>query len=118
MTFSLRVEMPLRLAGGTNARLHWGKRARIAKAEREAGYLLTPRSGWRLPCIVTLTRIAPRAMDGHDNVMALCKHLVDGIADRLGVKDNDPRVTWQYKQARGKPRYYGVVVEFEPRAGE
>ena len=114
VTFSLRVEMPLRLAGGSNARLHWAKRARIVKAERKAGFLLAPRSGWMLPCVITLTRIGPRRLDS-DNLAAIFKALRDGIADRLEVDDGDPRVTWRYAQERGK---YGVRVEFEPRAGE
>ena len=116
MTFSLRVEMPLRLQSKLNQRQCWQARSRTAKAEREAGYLLTPRSGWSLPCIITLTRIAPRAWDC-DAVPGGFKSVRDGIADRLGVKDNDSRIVWRYRQERGKPKQYAVVVQFEPGEG-
>lgn len=37
-----------------------------------------------------------------------------GISDRLGVKDNDPRVEWRYKQTRSwRPKYYGCMVEID-----
>lgn len=49
-------------------------------------------------------------MDG-DNLQAACKGLRDGIADRLGVDDGDPRVTWHYAQE--VPADYGVTISIE-----
>ena len=40
-----------------------------------------------LPCVVTLTRVAPRLLDEHDNLRASLKACVDGISQRLAVKD-------------------------------
>lgn len=105
----LHVSLPLRVVNGANAREHWSTRARRAKRERQTAYLLTPRHP--LPCVVTLTRVGKRRMDD-DGAAISCKHVRDGIADRLGVDDADPRVTWQYRQRLGD---YAVEVEIAAR---
>lgn len=101
----ITVTLPLRLVSGANAREHWAVRAGRAKAHRTA-CLLVPACD--VPCVVTLTRLGPRELDS-DNLAISAKHVRDGIADRLGVNDNDPRVVWLYAQERAKE--YGVRVE-------
>lgn len=98
--------LPLRIESCANLREHWAKRAKRAKAHRTAA-LAIPKHP--LPCTVTITRIAPRRLDD-DNLAGGCKALRDGIADRLGVADNDPRVQWHYAQEKGKPKEYAVRV--------
>jgi hypothetical protein len=73
------------------------------------------RGSW--PQTVTLTRIAPRAFDD-DNLAASFKAVRDGVADALGVKDNDSRVRWVYAQRRGLPREYSVEIRIEPEAAD
>lgn len=102
------VTLPLRLVSGANAREHWGTRQARAKAHR-AACLFVP--SHPLPCVVLLTRLGPRELDS-DNLAISGKHVRDGIADRLGVKDNDPRVEWRYEQEKSKT--YGVRVEITP----
>jgi hypothetical protein len=51
-----------------------------------------------------------------DNNIASMKHVIDGIADRLGVKDNDPRITWDYAQDTGRGKPYAVRIEIFPGA--
>lgn len=104
--------IPVRAVSVANVREHWSKRAKRAKLHRETAAFFCPRVS--LPCIVTLMRVAPRPLDDDNNVSAL-KACRDGIADRLGVKDNDPSVTWRYKQCKGEPRVYEVFVTIEPR---
>ena len=41
-----------------------------------------------------------RLMDSHDNLRSSLKPLVDAIAERLGVPDNDPRLVWEYGQVQ------------------
>jgi hypothetical protein len=101
-------DIPIRTVSALNLREHWRKRAKRVKSERQAAYLITP-YGVRLPCTVKLTRIAPRALDG-DNWQAGAKGIRDGIADKLGVDDRDPRVTWEYGQERGKPYAVRVTI--------
>jgi|SRR5690348_1902505 len=108
------VHLPLRLESVANLREHWTKRAKRAKAHRMAALAIPAHP---LPCVVWIVRIAPRALDD-DNLRSAAKALRDGIADRLGVKDNDPRVEWRYLQIRTAPKHYAVVVEIKPRGDE
>jgi hypothetical protein len=98
---------PIRMDSMLNLRLHWASKHKKVKALRDAA-IVVPR-GLPLPCRVIITRIAPRELDG-DNLQGAAKGLRDGIADRLGVDDRDPRVSWLYAQERGKPREYAVRI--------
>ncbi len=115
----IRFTLPIRLVSEANAHAHWRERQRRAKAQRSAAYLSAyarvMRLGIDLPAIVTIARIGPRALDS-DNLAGCAKHVRDGIADALGIKDNDPRVEWRVEQRRGKPREYAVEIVIEPKA--
>lgn len=106
------VELPLRIESVANRREHWAAKARRTKAHRLAA-LAVPEHP--LPCVVTLIRVAPRKLDD-DNLASGFKALRDGIADRLGVDDADPRVTWKYGQVRGKAKEYAARVKIEAAA--
>ena len=67
-----------------------------------------------LPATVTLTRIAPRALDG-DNLQRALKAVRDQVAELIGVDDRDPLVEWEYAQRKGDPKQYAVLVEITPR---
>jgi hypothetical protein len=111
----LVVEIPIQLVNPLNgSHGHWSKRAKRAKEERTLAGLMTRSLGFAppLPCTITITRIAPRALDD-DNLAASAKHVRDGIADALEIKDNDPRVQWCYAQRKGKPKEYAVEIAFE-----
>lgn len=99
--------LPLKTVSALNVREHWAKRARRVKAERTAAALMCPH--FPLPCVVTLTRVGPRMLDD-DAPQGALKACRDGIADKLGVKDNDSRVVWKYAQARG-PYEVRVLLE-------
>ncbi len=67
-----------------------------------------------LPCEVHLTRLAPSGGLDFDNLVSSGKAVRDGVADALGVKDNDRRVTWHYDQRpSGKRGVWGVVIEIK-----
>lgn len=108
----MKIKIAIRTHSNLNVREHWAKRARRAKDERYAGYLWTHKAlrGIQFPATIRLTRIAPRALDG-DNLQGALKHVRDGVADRIGVDDRDPTVTWLYDQRRGEPHEYAVLVE-------
>jgi len=92
-------------------------RARLVAKEREQVCImllgkigLTPP---KLPLVVTIVRIGPKALDGHDNLPGACKSTVDEVTRYLGLtSDADARVTWAYRQERGK---YGVRLEIAGR---
>src|ERR1700676_2675398 len=101
---------------------HW-----TAKSKRHAKqkmlmriYLFQYAEYFPFPCIVTLTRIAPRQLDD-DNLSASFKYFRDAIAGYLvpgdkpdGQKDNDKRIKWQYNQMKGEKGQYALKVEIEP----
>lgn len=103
------TELPLRIESCANKREHWSVRARRTKLHRAAALAVPVHP---LPCVVTLTRVAPRKLDD-DNLASGFKALRDGVADRLGVNDNDPRVAWKYAQVRGKAKEYVARVSIE-----
>lgn len=103
------IELPLRIESVANKREHWARRAERTRLHRFAAIAVPAHP---LPCVVTLTRIAPRALDD-DNLRSAFKALRDGVADRLGVKDNDPRVRWEYVQERGKAKHYAARVDIK-----
>lgn len=110
----IRFELPIKLESLLNIREHWAKRAKRAKSQRVAGWAHTlatlQRSKVRFPAKIRITRIAPKPLDS-DNLAASAKHVRDGIADALGINDNDPRVEWDYWQEKGNPYTYSVRVE-------
>lgn len=112
----LCVLLPLRIVSVMNQREHWAKRGARASLHRNTTRVMlrqAHRARPVMPVTVTLTRIAPRKLDG-DNCQAGLKACRDGVADWLEVDDAHPDVTWKYAQRTGKPREYAaeVVVEW------
>lgn len=108
------VYIPLRTVSALNAREHWSKRHRRVKQERiaVAAYVRDlPTLGAAQAARITLTRIAPRPLDGHDNLAGALKAVADELTERLGCKnDRDKRLSWAYDQRRGRVREYAVQV--------
>lgn len=117
----ISVTIPIRTVSEANTRGHWAARASRVKRQRTTT-ALTLRScatgRTRLPCVVSLVRVAPRALDD-DNLRGALKAVRDELAVWLGLPlnrrgqadDSDPRVRWEYAQERGSPRQYAVRVE-------
>lgn len=110
----ITVTFPCLTVSTLNAREHWSVKAKRAKQNRGETYLQLrcAATGHQVPCTVSLTRIAPRALDG-DNLQASLKNVRDGAADWLKVDDRHPEVTWKYAQRKGKPKEYAVEVTVE-----
>lgn len=117
--------LPMKLPSVANQRIHWATKARQVKAQRQAvafaWFEVPDRFTWAArfkaflsgPGIeVTLTRQGPRALDS-DNLASAFKAIRDEVAARLGVNDNDPRVTWSYGQGKGPAK---VVIGIWARA--
>jgi hypothetical protein len=108
----IEIFLPIATVSVSNVREHWAMRAARAKAHRQQAYLMTVRlKGLILPATIKIIRVSPRMLDGHDNLRHALKAVVDGIADRLGIDDRDPRVTWEYGQEKGRPKQRGVRLE-------
>ena len=74
-----------------NARVHWTKKAKAAKAYRLECFILAKAAGIKAPegkILWTVEFFPPsrRAYDD-DNLLARVKALRDGVADALGVDD-------------------------------
>jgi hypothetical protein len=118
------VTLPLRLVSEANRRGHWSKHSKRTRTQRGiarmalAGPMHLTR--WHIlmnggGAIVTMTRIAPRSLDVGDNLNASMKGVRDGVADALGINDNDPRVEWRYAQRKGKVREYLCEIKVEAK---
>jgi hypothetical protein len=117
-TIPIRVDNPLNGPQGRSRAAMLGKAAK-RKKQRTAASLMTISSLPTVdaplgPCVVTLRRVSPRALDG-DGLQAALKSVRDGIADALGINDGSDAVTWVYQHRRGKPREYAVEVEILPQ---
>ena len=123
---ALILAIPMKLPSVANQRIHWATKARQVKAQRQAvefaWLTMADRYTWEIRfdrflqgsgIEVTLTRIAPRALDS-DNLASAFKAIRDEVAKRLWVNDNDPRVTWSYGQGKGSlsqgKSYTGVHI--------
>ena len=113
------IVIPVRTVSEANTHTHWRERARRAKTQRLVARsvilgVMSRGTLDALPLVVTITRVAPRALDD-DNLASSQKAIRDGIADALGIDDRDPRVSWRYAQRRGDPKKYFVEVSIEAR---
>jgi hypothetical protein len=118
----IHLYLPIRTVSEANQRDHWSKKARRAKDQRGTTALVVRAELRRNRVsigdglVVTLCRVAPRALDLDNGVGAL-KGVQDGVADALGINDRDPRVTWEYQQRRGRAGEYAVSITIAERAG-
>lgn len=106
------IILPIKTVSLANEHLHWRVRHKRAKEQRTAAALAFP-AGNQLPLTIRLTRRSPGTLDD-DNLPPSLKSIRDGIADKLGVDDRDPRVKWVYQQERTKG--YAVCIEIIPGA--
>ena len=103
------VDIPIRTVSEANGREHWAVKAKRVKLHRNTAHRVAAmalKGEKPLPCVVTLTRVSPRELDD-DNLRSALKATRDGIADWLGVDDRDPRIRWEYGQAKAS-KYQAV----------
>jgi hypothetical protein len=132
MTVSFVV--PIRTVNGQNQRTHWAVRAKKAKADRQATTWAALAAGFKMcrcgkrGCVmwtwaadfwaqgprgklwVTLTRVAPQALDDDGNVASF-KAVRDQVAAHLGIDDRSKDVAWNYAQRKGGVREYAVEID-------
>lgn len=113
-----QIKIPLRLAAESNSSDHWTKKAKRHKIQKLLvksylnRYELPP-----LPCLIKLTRIAPRQLDKHENLPMSFKWIIDAIADhyipglQAGRADSDPRLSFEFFQTKGDVEEYAIIIE-------
>lgn len=111
----LCIPVPLRVHSESNgSHGHWSVRASRVKNQRHTvAWSLRPHAKPALPVVVTFVRIAPRKLDAHDNLPRSFKAICDEVAHWLGIKDNDPRVSWKYSQRSAGPGVYACEIQIE-----
>ena len=94
-----------------NARVHWRKRQKAAKAARLLAWASAINARWVAPSServhLWVDFFPPtRRMPDDDNMLARCKAYRDGIADAIGIDD---RVFVSHPYVHGEPRKGGEV---------
>lgn len=114
----ISITLPIRTISEANRsrKEHWGTTTKRKNHQRGAAKLAVYNHGGKLrdcrAILVTLTRIAPRKLDG-DNLQRSFKAIRDGIADAIKIDDGADRYGWHYQQERGKPKEYAVRIDIE-----
>jgi len=107
--------LPIRTVSEMNDRGHWGARVRrkhLQQAEVAAAMQNNLKGRKvQLPCVVKLTRVGVRRMDG-DNAQSSLKFVRDAIAQKLGADDGSDLIKWEYAQIHGA-KEYGVKVSIQ-----
>ncbi len=126
MTMTLIAEwiLPIDTISEANTHDHWRKKDSRRKVQCSHIDLAFQQSKPTipLPCVVRMTRIAPRALDD-DNIRSAFKGIRDRISFYLtgkdrGRGDSDPGITWIYAQEKGhvltalSKKVRGVKIEF------
>lgn len=108
---------------------HWSIKSKRHKNQQRSLRILLPKSGYPLPCVITLTRMGSRKLD-NDNLCGAFKWVRDEISDIIlgnvyqeglnltqkrlkGRNDDDPRIEWQYAQEAGK--YKGIKIDVKSK---
>lgn len=115
----IQISLPIKLCNPINHGTHWSK---TLKQKKQQQHLVKSHLNThpipQIPCIVTLTRIAPRKLDD-DNLPPCFKWIRDTIADHLipglapGRADSDPKIKWEYAQLKGDPHQYAVEIQIK-----
>lgn len=118
---AMGTQLPLRLTA-TKHKGHWARHHKAVRFQRQYIYERL-RSLWDdgpllgLPLLVTITRIAPRALDG-DNLQLACSAVRDGVSDWLAGEylhgeDRQVGLEWRYDQRRVAPKFFAVEIRVE-----
>jgi hypothetical protein len=109
------IRIPIKTVNPLNRREHFMARAKRVAAERDAVSWALVAANFRmeLPALVTLTRVAPRALDRHDGLPASMKAVADMICKRAGIDDKTDLIDWRYRQRKGGPKEYAVEIEVQ-----
>ncbi len=111
----VEIVTPIKLVSESNLREHWFIKHKRRKEYFKALKLVLPSEGILLPCEIHLVRVGKRELDS-DNLQSAFKSIRDFIGDylipgkRMGLADNDPRLSWKYSQEKGS---YCIKIIFK-----
>lgn len=131
------LEIPIKTVSESNCSEHWSVKSKRHRQQQffVRAILEKEAKGIVLPCLIILTRMAPRSLDSDDNLPLAFKWIKDEIGafllpekvvhflekkvykGKLQVKkrtnkghaDSDQRISWQYAQEKSK--IMGIRIE-------
>lgn len=129
---NIRIVLPLKTVSESNraGHEHWAVRARRANIQRTAVHaavvtMMSKTPGWTLgvrngkygardipPAArirVDILRCAPGTLD-ENNLTGSQKHVIDGIADALGIDDRSSRVEYVVSQKKAPKGHYSIEI--------
>lgn len=111
------IRIPIRLVSESNCSQHWTKKSKRHRTHKMlVNAFLDQHCPIALPCVVILTRYAPRYLDWEDNLPMAFKWVKDAIAQHIlgglpGQKDSDARITWKYNQEKTEDKEYYITIQ-------
>lgn len=118
----VEIALPLRTISEGNSAEHWSKKHKRHKKQKQIIRLYLnrlPKGHIYPPVKITLTRIAPRMLDVHDNLPMSFKWVLDAICDYLypgqaaGRADSSKDIHVFYDQQKGRPKEYSILIKIE-----
>lgn len=123
--------IPVRTISESNCSEHWTTKSKRHKLQKKMVWAIwnQVRPNITLPCLIKLSRIAPRLLDDSDNLPISMKWIKDALCAKifpekivfvreknrsyqnLGFTDDSKEITWEYSQIKGDVREYAVRVE-------
>lgn len=114
----MKIKIPIKTVSEANKSEHWTKAHKRHKAQKRAVslYIGTKLDGYKIPCLIKLTRIAPRKLDSHENLPMAFKFITDAICEIIvpGLKAgraDDHGFTIEYDQRKGEVKEYAIEIE-------
>lgn len=119
--FLIEIVLPIKTVSELNCSEHWTVKYKRHKQQQFFTRLAMKKYlPIQLPCLIILTRLSPRHLDG-DNLVGSFKYIRDEISECLlpekaktyinkkgrvqqikGRADDDERLTWEYNQEKSK----------------
>jgi hypothetical protein len=114
-------KISLKLLSEANLREHWtAKHKRHQLYKKKLLPIKRDLQNVKLPCTITLVRIAARQLDD-DNLRMAFKKIRDILADYMitelapGRADGDPRLDWHYSQEKGEVKEFAIRIDIEEK---
>lgn len=113
------VSIPLRIVSEANTHQHHMVRYNRQKKQVRVIKFSLCSCDIKPPCLVTITRVAPRSLDALDNLPSSLKHVIDAIASYLipglkpGRADGSKEISWHLSQEKGPPKTYALRIKIE-----
>lgn len=113
----IEIVLPLRTVSEANCFEPWRKKYKRHKAQKRAvTFALIPvKQSIKLPCLLRITRYAPKELDAHDNLRMAVKYILDQCCAEItndfrpGRADSNAFFTFEYDQKKCKT--YAVKIE-------